>query len=93
MEAESGQRRELEERRAGVEQPSDALARHQLSAPGEPLSGVLGLLPNRLLEGAHLSQKTEVLFAIAAKRLRARIDTRFQHGHGGYSTLLFRVSG
>ena len=37
-----GQRRELEERAAGVEQPVDAVARQQLAAADVPLAGPLG---------------------------------------------------
>ncbi len=87
VEAEPGQRRELEERRSGVEQPSDALARHQLSAPREALAGVLGLPANRVLEGPHLAEQAQVLLAVAAEGFRARIDPRLENRHGGYSTV------
>ena len=65
--AEAGKGRELEPRRAGIEQKRDALARQQLLARAETLAPGIRGVAHLLFERAKFTDQRQHLLAIGAK--------------------------
>jgi hypothetical protein len=80
--AEAGKRRELEPRRAAVDEQRDTLARQELVAGAEALAPGVGEIPNLLLERAEISDQRQHLLAVGAKGLGALIDAALDDRHG-----------
>ena len=78
-----GELRQLEERRAGIEQRAHALARQQLAAADVPGAGRLAaaLLDDRDL-GAEVGDERRHRVAVLRERRVARVEPGFDDGHG-----------
>ena len=79
--AETGKRRELEPRRAAVDEQRDALARQKLVAGAEALAPGIGEIPNLLLERAEIPDQRQHLLAVGAKGLGALIGAALNDRH------------
>ena len=78
----AGERHQLEERRAAVEQQGDALARHQLLALGEARARLLRGRLHARLGVAELGDGREHLLAIALVVVAVAVDLAFEDRHG-----------
>ena len=91
IEAMPGERRELQERRARIEQQADALAREQLAAPHMPLArlrvAALRDAGQEIVERAHVGAQA---LGIGRKVGAAGIDRCFEDGHFRSSELGMR---
>ena len=80
--AERGERRELEERRARVDQALDAVAREQLARARVPLAGALRSAQARLGETlAQLRYEAAHGIAVASSGVVAGVGDGPEHGH------------
>ena len=77
----AGERHQLEERRAAVEQQRDALARHQLLALGEALARLVGRRLHARLGVAELCDGREHLLAVALELVAVAVDLAFEDRH------------
>jgi len=78
----SGELRELEKRRAGIEESADALARQELAARQMPLARRgAAALADRGDPVAQIGNRFAQRRGIAAERLGARIDGCLDDGH------------
>ena len=75
------QRRQLEQRRAGIEQPGDTFARQLLPAPLEQRRGLRALVARALFERAQLRDQTEHVLAVGGERGRLRVDAGQEGRH------------
>ena len=78
----AGERHQLEERRAAVEQQGDALARHQLLALGEAVARLLRRRLHARLGVAELGDGREHLLAVALVIVAVAVDLAFDDRHG-----------
>ena len=80
--AEAGKGRELEQRRAGIEQKRDALARQQLLARAETVAPGIRGVAHLLFERAKFTDQRQHLLAIGAEIFRLWIDPALDDRHG-----------
>ena len=80
--AEAGKGRELEPRRAGIEQKRDALARQQLLARAETVAPGIRGVAHLLFERAKFTDQRQHLLAIGAEIFRLWIDPALDDRHG-----------
>ena len=77
-----GQRRDLEERRAGVEQGGDAVARQQLAARSVFVAGLVAAAGRRACKpGIELIDQCAMPGGVVAEILRAGVEGGAQYGH------------
>ena len=77
----AGERRQLDERRAGVEHQRYALTRQQLPALVEAILGRSGRRPRTIFERAHPCDQRQHAVAIGLVGGAAGCDRRFEDGH------------
>ena len=76
-----GQRRELEERRARIEQVLDALAGQQLAAAAVAPHCLGVAAVSSAPGGAQIGDQPQIVLAVGAKLRAGRIDARLEHRH------------
>jgi hypothetical protein len=79
--AEAGERRELEERHAGVEQPRDAFARQQLAAALEERRRLRARRARRRLDRSPLVDQRERVRAVGGERVALGVELDRERGH------------
>ena len=77
----AAQRRDLQERRAAIEDQGEAIARQQLAALVELFLRARGGLGNPALKRPKFIDQREVMLAVGGEGIRARVDFGFEWGH------------
>ena len=82
MHAQTGERRDFEPWRAGVEQQREAFARHDLPALGEEFALGLARLADLVFQRAEFVDQPQHLFAVGAKGFGIDVDLALDDRHG-----------